>query len=179
MNGKDLFEAMSHVDERYIDEAESKMIPKTIPWIKLASMAACLCLVLFGVYQMLPMMAPESIEDTVPQGSLTDPMSQPPQDPNERVPGQIPTGEVPSVVLFVDEMTETGFWGTVAELVDTDVLEIGMELNVVVADGTRHETSAEAKLDYTGQYVVVQFITYDRETNTIVVNMITEANPPT
>ena len=43
MNGKDLFEAMSHVDERYIDEAESKMIPKTIPWLKLASMAACLC----------------------------------------------------------------------------------------------------------------------------------------
>ena len=182
MNGKDLFEAMSHVDERYVDEAESKMIPKTIPWLKLASMAACLCLVLFGVYQMLPMMAPgapESIEDTVPQGSLTDPMSQPPQDPNERVPGQIPTGEVPSVVLYVDDMTESGFVGTVAELVDTDVFEIGMELNVVVADGTRHETSADAKTDYTGQYVVVQFITYDRETNTIVVNMIAEANPPT
>ena len=57
-------------------------------------------------------------------------------------------------------------------------------LNVVLADGTRHETadgnssvSADSKTDYTGSYVIVQFIEYDRETGTIVVNIIQAVNP--
>jgi hypothetical protein len=82
-------------------------------------------------------------------------------------------------------MTDLGFIGTVAQLVDTDIFEIGMELNVVVADGTRHETadanpsmSADSKTDYSGSYVLVQFIEYDRETGTIIVDIIQEADAP-
>jgi hypothetical protein len=43
-------------------------------------------------------------------------------------PAQPPAGEVPSVILRVDTTTEDGFVGTVAQLVDTDVFEMGMEL---------------------------------------------------
>ena len=82
-------------------------------------------------------------------------------------------------------MTDLGFIGTVAELVDTDIFEIGMELNVVIADGTRHETadgnpamSEDSKTDYFSSYVMVQFIEYDRETGTIIVNIIQEVEPP-
>lgn len=41
MSGKDLFEGMSYVDERFVDEAENKILPKRVisPWIKVASMA--------------------------------------------------------------------------------------------------------------------------------------------
>jgi len=60
-----------------------------------------------------------------------------------------------------------------------------MELNVVVADGTRHETadgnpsmSSDSKTDYSGSYVMVQFIEYDRENGAIVVNIIQEADAP-
>ena len=56
MSGKELFEGMSFVDERYVDEAEQKTIAKrvTSPWIKIVSMAACLCLVLFSMYKLIP-----------------------------------------------------------------------------------------------------------------------------
>ena len=89
------------------------------------------------------------------------------------------------MIHYVEDMTDLGFIGTVAQLVDTDIFEIGMELNVVVADGTRHETadgnssiSADSKTDYSGSYVMVQFIEYDRETGTIIVNIIQEADAP-
>ena len=183
MSGKDLFEGMSYVDDGFVHEAEYNAFPKprVSLWIKAASMAACLCLILFCISNMGPWMAPEdpgSVADTAPNGSLADPME---QESNVFVPGEIPTGEVPSVILCVEEMTATGFIGTVAELVDTDIFEIGMELNVVVADGTRHEVAdgdhgnvADSKTDYSGSYVMVQFIAYDRETGTIVVNIIQE-----
>ena len=56
MSGKDLFEGMSYVDERFVDEAENKTLPKRVvsPWIKVASMAACLCLIIFSLYNLQP-----------------------------------------------------------------------------------------------------------------------------
>ena len=195
MSGKDLFEAMSYVDERFVDEAENKTLPKRIvsPWIKVASMAACLCLIIFSLYNLQPYLnrvgiegaAGQEAEEAMPGGSLENEPEQKPQESVIISPEDGPAGEVPSVILYVNEMTDIGFTGTVAELVDTDIFEIGMELNVVVADGTRHETadgnpsmSADSKTDYSGSYVLVQFIEYDRETGTIIVNIIQEADAP-
>ena len=64
MNGKDLFEGMSFVDERFVEEAESMRIPKrtVAPWIKITSMAACLCLVLFGLHSLMPDQSQEDSE---------------------------------------------------------------------------------------------------------------------
>ena len=171
MNGKDLFEAMSHVDERYIDEAESKMIPKTIPWIKLASMAACLCLLVLTVHSLRPFLRGNETEGVLIEDA---------QESAIGVPDDVPVGEVPSVILYVEDVTAVGFTGTVAELVDTDIFEVGMELNVVLADTPRYETadgkpsvSADFKIN---DYVMVQFIGYNRETSTIVVNVVQEVS---
>ena len=98
-------------------------------------------------------------------------------------PDQQPVAEVPSVILRVDQMTENGFIGTVTELVDTDILEIGLELNVVYASDTRNEIVMESSSEYksqienqvadrTGTYVIVQFIDYNRETNTLTINFM-------
>ena len=165
MNGKDLFEAMSYVDERFVDEAESQRIPK-IPWMKLASMAACLCLLVLTVYGLRPFLNGNETEGFPIEDA---------QESATGVPEEIPAAEVPSVILYVEDMTATGFTGTVAELVDTDIFEVGMELHVVPADATRHET-AESKPNYAGTYVMVQFIEYNRETSTIVVNIIQEVS---
>ena len=174
MNGKDFFEAMSYVDERFVDEAENGKIPKTTGslWIRWGSLAACLCLMVLAVYGLRPYW-----DRTATEGILIEDV----QEFVNGTPGSIP--EVPSVILYVDETTETGFVGIVTELVDTDVLEVGMELNVVMADNTRHETedripsmSADSKADYVGSYVCVQFIAYNRETQTIVVNIIQEVS---
>ena len=118
----------------------------------------------------------------MPEGVIEDKVD---QESQISTPAEGPAEEVPSVILYVEDMTDLGFIGTVAQLVDTDIFEIGMELNVVVADGTRHEIadgnssmSADSKTDYSGSYVMVQFIEYDRETGTIIVNIIQEADAP-
>lgn len=52
MNGKDILEAMSYVDERYVDEADQKPAARRIRWVPYAAAVACLSLVLFGVRQL-------------------------------------------------------------------------------------------------------------------------------
>lgn len=60
MNGKDLLEAMSYVDEAYIQEAEEP-VRRRIHWVRYTAMAACLALVFAGwnAYQKIsrPMLA--------------------------------------------------------------------------------------------------------------------------
>lgn len=51
MTGQELFYALSFVDEKYVYEAETARIAKT-PWMKYLSVAACLCILLLGVYGM-------------------------------------------------------------------------------------------------------------------------------
>ena len=194
MSGKDIIEGMSYVDERFVDEAEIKTLPKRIavPWIKVASVAACLCLIVFSLYNLQSYLRGETVgmsnegaADPMPGGIVEDKLDSETQEAVSSTSSYGIVGEVPSVILYVENMTNLGFVGTVAQLVDTDIFEVGMELNVVVADGTRHETvygnstvSTDSKTDYAGFYVLVQFIEYDRETGTIVVNMIQKADEP-
>ena len=159
MNGKVLFEAMSHVDERDIDEAESKMIPKTIPWIKLASMAACLCLLLLTVYGLRPYLNRNETEGVMVEDA---------QESAIGVPEDVPIGEVPNTILYVEEMTADGFIATVTDLGVTDVLGLGTEWKVVIREGVRHESVT----DYTGCFVLIQFYEFDLETRTIIVDEV-------
>lgn len=200
MNGKDLLEGMSYVDERFVDEAETKMIPQRTgsPWLRIAAIAAGCCLVLFSVYNLNQLMN-RSVTEGAAEGCAADQIwpQQGPESDEEREmqqealesdvisPEDRPGGEVPSVIVHVEEMTDIGFIGTVAELVDTDIFEIGMKLNVVIAEGTRHETadgnpavSADSKTNLTGTYVMVQFTMYNQDTGTIVVNIIRETETP-
>ena len=178
MTGKDLFEGMSWVDEGFVDEAEHEQLPKprVIPWIRIASMAACLCLILFAIPHLLPLPEnPRSPEDTAPHGSLEDPQES--QNSNILAPEDPPTGEIPNVILYVEEMTAEGFIGTVTDYGVTDHLGLGRRLNVVIGDGMRSNADIEdnaiandSKTDFTGRYVVFQFYDYDPETGTIVID---------
>lgn len=177
-----LFEGMSWVDERFIDEAEHAAFPKprVIPWIKVASMAACLCLILFGIHHLMPTRTPGdpgSIEDTAPNGGLEDPQEQESNHSNQIAPGDCPAGEIPNVILYVEEMTAEGFIGIVTDYGVTDHLGLGTRLNVVIGDGMRSNADNEdnaiandSKTDFTGRYVVFQFYDFDPETGTIVID---------
>ena len=187
MSGKELLEAMSYVKDRYVEEAEKQALPKprSIPWIKAVSLAACLCLVLLGLGSYLGWSGPEPPGAPGPQ-SPGMPGSSPQETtgtPQQTVPGDpgMPPTEVPSVLLYVERLTDTGFIGTVAGLVDTEIFVIGTELNVTVAEGARYETSdghpSEPK-NPAGTYVLVQFTEYSKEEGTLVVNIIREAVPP-
>ena len=49
MTGTELFEALSFVDEKYIQEAETARFRK-IPWMKYLTVAACLCVLILGAF---------------------------------------------------------------------------------------------------------------------------------
>ena len=182
MNGKELLEAMSHVDDRFVHEAEHGTIPKgnVVPWMKWAAVAACLCLLLLGAYNLYGLAGQGTntgiTSGNTPGGGVpvdTFPATGGQYGAAMQPPAQPPAGEVPSVILRVDTITEDGFVGTVAQLVDTDVFEVGMELNVVVAEGTKNQKHLK-----TGNHVVVQFIEYDRENAIIVINVIDDVKLP-
>lgn len=52
MNGKEMLEAMSFVDEKYIDDAEAAPKRHRIHWQGFAAAAACLAVVLVGVWSL-------------------------------------------------------------------------------------------------------------------------------
>lgn len=168
MSGNDLFEGMSFIDERFVDEAWNNGLPRHIPgpWLRVASVAACLCLVLFSLWCIHPTQSGPPPETTAPY----DPF--------------LPEG-YPEVILYVEEMTEEGFIGTVAELVSPDLFEIGMELNVVLEENTWYERAdgssgciQDQAPDLSGCYVLVLCTEYDSDTAYIAVNTIWEVQPP-
>ena len=50
MTGAELFDALSFVDEKYVQEAENTNLRHNTPWMKVLSVAACLCVLITGVY---------------------------------------------------------------------------------------------------------------------------------
>lgn len=188
MSGKELFEGVGGIDERFIEEAERETIsvPHVSFWVKMAPMAACLCLIA-GLYFLNPHWNPgiPAAPSEAAQAEDSETKGRPGHPPvTEPQKGGLPdessvAGEVPSVVLRVERMTAEGFVATVVELVDTNILEIGMDLNVVIADDTVNEVLADSvsvcekqDMDYAGEVVTVQFIAYDEETGTILVDQI-------
>ena len=65
MNGKELLESMGHVDEQYVAEAEEAPKRRRY-WQTIGISAACLALVLAGVWRFLPLRLEEQTEDSSP-----------------------------------------------------------------------------------------------------------------
>ena len=141
MNGKELFEGMSLIDDRFVEEAEHQMPQKqtVYPIVRLLPMAACLLLILtaalghYGINARPEIIPPETVVGSIPTELMSP--SEPQQGPKPSEESKYDVTEVPSVILRVEQMTEQGFIGTVEELVDTDIFQIGTKLNVVWANG--------------------------------------------
>lgn len=153
MSGKDLFEAMSFIDERFIDEAERRRHIHA-PWPRIAALAACLCLVMLSLWCVRPLW-------NAPPGP----------GPETTVPYDMPEGW-PEVILYVQEMTDDGFTGTVAELVTPDPFELGMELDVVIPEDAQIEGEISP-----GSYALVVCDEYDPDTGIIIARFISPMTP--
>ena len=169
MTGKDLFEAMSFIDERFIDEAERGYPTRTmvLPWIRVTSIAACLCLIMLSLWCIHPLLL--NPHETTPPTTL---------------PLILPEGFT-EVILYVEEMTEDGFTGTVAEPVTPGLFEPDEKLHVVLKDNTRYELAdgtagmtADHRPDLSGRYVLVLCSEYDPSAAFIAVDMIIEMQAP-
>lgn len=69
MNGKDLIESMTHIDEKYIAEAEET--PRRRHWPEILVSAACLALVLVGAWQFWPeqLIKEQAVDNNAPMVS--------------------------------------------------------------------------------------------------------------
>ena len=181
MSGKDLFEGMSYVDERFVDEAENKTLPKRIvyPWIKVASMAACLCLIIFSLLQLRPSPAPEapgSVEDAMPDGILEDEKESISQEPAIAAPEDAPATRAPETMIRILKLTETGFVGTVHDNGGFNVFEHGTEITVTVDLETDPNFNPE---DYQiGDLVHVMYTDWDVNDRTMVASILGIVDEP-
>lgn len=139
MNGRTLLEAMSYVDEGFVEEAERPTIPKT-PWLKWALAAACVGLVLL-CWNRLPMpgASAENLSGSLAMG----------REGLEAVE----EGETPNVTVKVMSLMPDGFTATVTESAQ---IPVGTEVTVIL------EGEYEP-----GDTVILGAYTYDEETRTI------------
>lgn len=179
MRGKDLLEAMGYVDEKYVQEADSAGRIVRVKWWRWVSAAACVCLVAAGLLWMLP----DRSADCAESDGLEMEMQEETLMETDEIPDQeLGALEVPSVILRLDSWTEEGFTGTVTQLVDTEIFAVGQVLNVVLEEQVvfcqdeenlwLDKSEWKQMLDADEVRLLVQFVSYDRETGTIVVNSI-------
>ena len=50
MTGLEILQGLSYVDAKYIQEAENAELHRNTPWLKVLSVAACLCILFTGAY---------------------------------------------------------------------------------------------------------------------------------
>lgn len=177
MSGKKLFEGMSYVDERFVDEAEHKTIAKhvTARWIKVASMAACLCLVLFSMYKLVPYWHWSVTEQTAgeaaarPESAVEPEMGMEEQE-SASAADEAPATRAPEMMVRIQAITETGFIGTVQYNGGFTVFEDGTEIKVTVD----LETDPEFKPgDYEiGDLIHVMYTSWDEDEQTIVASIL-------
>lgn len=86
MNGEDMAKALGFIDEKYIDEADTAKLTARGIWLRVGSLAACLCVLMAGIYGMRQASIPaqgqgeptdgpggyDGIMESMPESSLSD-----------------------------------------------------------------------------------------------------------
>ena len=184
MSGKELFEGMSYVDERFVDEAEHKTIAKhaTSRWIKVASMAACLCLILFSTYKLIPYwdwnateQAAGEAAEAIPEGAIEQEMGMEEKESAE-IADEAPASRAPEMMVRIQELTETGFIGTVQNNGGFMVFEDGTQITVTVDPETDPDFTPEKYK--TGDLVYVMYTSWDEDELTIVASILGIVDEP-
>ena len=185
MSGKDLFEGMSYVDERFVDEAENKTLPKRVisPWIKVASMAACLCLIIFSLYNLQPYLRGETegitgegAADAMPESIIEDKMDLEPQESEIQVPAEEGAARAPETLIRITEVTDSGFVGTVQNNGGFTAFDDGTEITVTIDPETEPNFKPE---DYQiGDLVHVMYTEWDVDERTMVASILGIVDEP-
>lgn len=135
MTGKGILEALSFVDEKYIEEAETGTLREKRPMIRaLLPLAACLCVALLALY---PRGATEGIaQDNKLAGAVMQEAAGETVSSQEEMDialdgAETPyANEVPSIILRITGWTENGFTATVEGYQDSELLPLGEAVQV-------------------------------------------------
>ena len=170
MTGTKLLEALSFVDEKYIQEAENAKLRTGTPWMKILSVAACLCILLTGVYAFSrmqqktaeteaaapPMAGQDIVEEAAPAATAAAPEAA----LEDTAPAEAPTaaGAAPKQESGTEEHAaeEEGFSAAAGELeqipfVRLEIIQILEEgkFTAVVDAVDENPTSVEAGMELT------------------------------
>lgn len=193
MTGKAILEAISFVDDSYIEEAETGIIRPALNFKKLFPLASCLCLVLWWLGSGIGASGKSA-------AALTDP--HPEQEIAEIAKGEnsqysqndialeveVPhVSEVPHVILRIEQWNENGFTAVVEKLGDSAAFEIGQIVQIVFLPNSCVEVEENdlvqvtrkmpTEADFTvGDVVLVRYQFIDDETGVIFADSISLAS---
>lgn len=196
MTGQELFRALSFVDERYIAEAETARLKSGIPWMKVLSVAACLCILLTGAFALENMGHKGTMESApeaeAPAASMEAPEAAAPEEMTtvagtplmpeevftetaagepETIPGEL--HRVAFAHLRILKVLEDGSFQVFVEKVadEPGPFDAGVEMTLVI-DPDMIPAADRTDLEYDGtveeeMLVEIQNGTYDAGINTL------------
>ena len=134
MNGRDLLEAMSFLDEELV--AASDTAPGVIPWKRILTLAACLCIVLLGAFSLTRISPREQIKEASADSfSLTEAASQ--MDAGQPETGRAEDASEEASLLDCSEEEDTEvlplFWQE-ANIVSISAEISAIEINFFIYD---------------------------------------------
>lgn len=138
MNGRDLLEAMSFLDEELV--AASDAPPRAIPWKRTLSLAACFCFLLVAAFFLFRLNTATNTNDSPTEAvmfSSAKAESDAASPDILRDSGETAAAEGPSEAIVrtvrLEELTETGFRATALE--DTPDWEQGASILIAYTEG--------------------------------------------
>ena len=193
MTGTELLEALSFVDEKYIQEAETAKQRTGTPWMKLLSVAACLGILVVGAYALQQTQFKHVTTETaaapaapaatiITDAALTEEMGAPKEEASMEVPELpaevveiVPSGElqqVPYARLRVTRVLRGGSFEAIAEA--TRDMEVDTQVTVVVdpskVPGAGREISNDLSVIVVDAVFEIYDGAYDAENNLLYVS---------
>ena len=179
MTGQELFYALSFVDERYIEEADKGRVSSGMPWKKVLSVAACLCILLAGAVAMRNLgfeKAPEAAAPPMAPMPEAAPEAAPPAPESAMVQTQENASaaigklhHVPYARLQVLQVLEDGSFEAVVEA--DEPMEMDTQVTVVVDPSKVPGADPDAYTDLIsvveGALIEIEDGAYDPEQNTL------------
>lgn len=196
MTGLEIMEGLSYIDPKFIQEAETARLGRNVPWMKILSLAACVCILAVGALaykQSFKGAAKDEAVSMMEQEPAADAPAMEPAAPAEEIFSDSATAEetekthelqhITAASLRILEFNEKGFTATVeTESADVDFFTAGMQVQVIIDAGevpggvTGNSMYGGITLPEEGMVVHIENGAYDAASNVLYVTEIIISN---
>lgn len=192
MTGQDLLYGLSFVDERFVAEADTAVLGRKIPWMKVLSVAACLCILIAGAFALENMGLKGATEEAAPAAAAPEAMQESAMEEaaptmpadmitesaevTDNAPGELQ--HIPTATLRIVKVLEDGSFEAVVEEVSDEpmalVVDMRLQMTIdpdMVPDGATVDGEYADTITQ-GMLVEIRDGAYDADTNTLYVGGI-------
>lgn len=160
MTGLELLEGLSFVDAKYIQEAETADLHRNAPWMKVLSVAACLCILIAGVYA-YSWMQPKGATESILEDAAGSAEEAAPETATEACAfsaqaeaGEVAAGElqhISAATLRIVSVEDDRWIAVVEEVSDeSTAFAVGMRVTVIIDADRAAEAGKEDQAMYGG-----------------------------